>query len=114
MNKKKAAAMAAVALFLQEEELLAEGADPAILPAHSINPWACFGRRTIARSNIMVQSKTLRTYGFRSADTNPEKGLMLQKAKTMAVDVCRPILYHPNARLKPNTVVKETKQKEKK
>lgn len=106
--------MAAISLFLQEEELLAEGANPVVLPAHNINPWACFGRRTIARSNIMVQSKTFRTHGFRSTNTNPEKGLMLQRAKVMAMDVCRPILHHPNDRLQPNTVVKETKKKEKK
>lgn len=103
MDKRKTAALAAVMYYLQEERARFDGLVPSDLPQHQINPWAVYGRKTIARMNNLVQSQPYRKHHSSPNNTIPEKGHLLQRASNLSVNMCRPIIHHPGERLQDSS-----------
>ena len=91
MDKRKAAAIVGVMHYLQEERALHEDTAPEKMPYHRINPWACFGRRTTARLNALVQLQPFRKHHVCPDYNRPEKGYQLQRAKWLGSRMCRAV-----------------------
>ncbi|NQT27810.1 hypothetical protein HQ585_20805 [candidate division KSB1 bacterium] len=110
MNKRKAAAIAGVMHYLQEERSQQEDASPYALPHHRINPWACFGRRTTARLNKLVQLQLFRKHHFCPDHNQPEKGFQLQRAKWLGSRMCRSVSYRATSRMQTSMQPRDDKK----
>ena len=92
MKRKKAAAFAAVMLFLEKEKAdYAEELQEKNAPRPNTSPWVLYGRNTTAHYTKMLQSRCFSRKGYRinaAASGTLLRGMIHRKTKHLTFSQC--------------------------
>ena len=89
MDKKRAAALAGVMYYLQQEAAERETESVRMGMRSRPNGWSAYGRKAIARGRMMVQGRRIRRFlagVYHASGTHPNAGLKIRRAPQINTD----------------------------